>query len=73
MDPTMQVLIGGFACAYGLFTLVMRFVAPESRLFAKLGPMRERWGHGAGTALHVLSYTIVPIVVGVYFLAGALL
>jgi hypothetical protein len=73
MDPTFRMVLGGFALAYGLFTLVLRFVAPGSRLFSKLEPMRRFWGHGVGTALHWVGYTIVPMIVGASFLLEALL
>jgi hypothetical protein len=68
-----NLLLGGFAVAYGLFTLVMRFVSPSSSLFSKLRPMQERWGERGGLALHWISYTLVPLGIGLVLLSSALL
>jgi len=59
-----NLILGPAALLYGLFTLVLRFVAPQSRLFSKLEPMRTRWGHGPGTALHWFGYTLLPLFAG---------
>lgn len=66
-----NLIFGAFALLFGSFTAVARFVAPKSFVFAKLGPMRERYGHGPGTALHVLAYTVSPLVVGATLVASA--
>lgn len=71
MSP--DLLFGGFALAYGLFTLVARFAMPGSSLFRKLGPMKERFGAPLGTALHWAAYTLAPIGLGVTMLARAVL
>ena len=68
-----DLFVGGLAIAYGLFTLVARFVAPHSGLFRKLGPMQERFGKGPGTALHWAAYTLTPLAFGGVKLAQALL
>lgn len=47
---------------YGLFTFWARANRPS--LVAKLEPMKEQWGEGPGTALHVAAYSILPIVLG---------
>ncbi len=67
-----NLILGGLALAFGLFTLVARFVAPNSGIFSKLEPMKERWGATAGTVLHWTSYTILPLVFGSVMLAQAL-
>ena len=38
--------------------------------FWKLEPMRQRWGKGAGTALHFTAYVLAPIVLGVILLSS---
>ena len=68
-----NLILGGLALAFGLFTLVARFAAPSSGLFSKLEPMKERWGTTAGTMLHWTAYTILPLAVGALMLAQALL
>ncbi|MCB9672011.1 MAG: hypothetical protein H6736_13220 [Alphaproteobacteria bacterium] len=67
-----NLVIGGLLVLVGMITLVGRLVAPESAMFAKLGPMKAQYGDRAGTALHVLSYTVMPLVVGATLLATAL-
>jgi len=57
-----NLIIGIFALGFGLVTLVVRFVAPSK--LGKLEPMKERFGAGVGTAIHVTAYTIAPIVIG---------
>ncbi|HCH62391.1 MAG TPA: hypothetical protein DFR83_06280 [Deltaproteobacteria bacterium] len=59
------IVTGALAIAFGLFTGVARFVAPESALFSKLEPMKARFGAVGGTTLHVMAYTIMPLGFGV--------
>jgi hypothetical protein len=59
----MTVLVGAAAIAFSLFTLIARVKKP--RLFRKLQPMKDHWGPRAGVAIHVVAYTIVPLVFGV--------
>jgi hypothetical protein len=59
----LTVGIGVAAIAYGVFTLVARVKKPE--MFRKLQPMKERWGPRAGLAVHIIGYSVVPIVFGV--------
>ena len=68
---TTSTVIGALAILFGLFTGVARFVAPNSAIFSKLEPMKERFGPTAGTAVHVVAYTLLPLVFGVLqILAG---
>jgi hypothetical protein len=67
-----DLLFGGFALAYGLFTLVARFAMPGSTMFRKLEPMRQRFGARAGTALHWAAYTLMPLGLGAMMLTRAL-
>lgn len=69
----LNLLIGGFLLTIGLVSLIGRFVAPDSMLFSKLQPMKEQYGDGPGLALHVFSYTVMPLVLGLSFLRGPLL
>jgi hypothetical protein len=56
------VAVGVVMVAYGLLTAVLRQVRPG--VFAKFGPMKDRWGARAGFWLHVFGYSVVPIVAG---------
>lgn len=70
---TTNLLFGAFAFLFGLLTLTMRFVVPHSALFSKVAPLKERFGDKAGVAIHVLAYSVMPLVVGVTLLASELL
>lgn len=62
----LNVLIGLFCLGFGLYTLVARQVAPHK--FAKLGPMKEKFGKKGGFIVHFVGYTLMPLILG-----GALL
>ena len=67
---SLNVLLGLAAVAYGLYTAYVRATAPEK--FEKLAAMKEQWGDGTGTIVHVVGYTVVPIVVGLMLIASSL-
>jgi hypothetical protein len=54
---------GAVICVYGLYTMTMRTRAPEK--FGKLKGMKDKYGDSTGTALHIVAYTVVPIVMGI--------
>ena len=64
------VLVGAAMVAFGLVTLVLRQVKPAA--FRKLGPMRERFGRRAGTLIHVIFYSLLPIGAGISFVMKGL-
>jgi hypothetical protein len=68
MNP-ITVGIGAASFAFGVYTLIVRAKRPEK--FAKLEAMRKAWGQTAGTVIHVVAYSVVPLLFGVYaILAG---
>ena len=68
-----NLVFGVLALLFGLGTLVARFVAPNAGMFAKLEPMRQRLGPRLGTAIHVVAYTVMPLVAGAVIVGSALL
>lgn len=65
------ITIAGFiALAFGLYSLVARQLAPQQ--FAKLGPMKEKYGHKLGYAMHFMGYTVIPIAMGAILLRNTL-
>ena len=62
--------IGVFALLYGIFTLTVRMKNPEK--LGKLVAMKEKFGDKNGTLLHVIGYTIMPVVVGMVFIISGL-
>jgi hypothetical protein len=65
MNPV-TLTVGVLCVAYGIATFILRATKPQ--FFRKLGPMRERFGHGVGTGVHVVGYSIMPLAAGVLFI-----
>ena len=59
-----ELIIGILALLYGLYTIYLR-VRKDSKAWGKLEKMKEVYGEKAGTVIHIISYTIVPIAVGI--------
>ena len=62
--------LGVCALLYGLYTVYVRFTDPTK--LGKLEPMRKQWGETAGTVVHVVGYTIMPIVLGILLIRAGL-
>jgi hypothetical protein len=62
MDFT-TMLVGVALVAYGLVTTWIRRTAPNK--FRKLGPMKEFWGERGGFWIHVVGYSLLPIILGI--------
>jgi len=68
----MIIIIFGFlAICFGIYILMMRRKSPEK--FGKLKAMKEYWGDEKGTTIHIIGYTIIPIVAGLILLFSSLL
>ena len=65
----LNIIFGALFIILGIITLVLRRSKPEQ--FKKLAPMQERMGK-AGYILHVVSYSIMPIIWGAYILHRSL-
>lgn len=65
-----SIFIGAIALSYGLFTLYARFKKPS--LLGKLQAMKDRFGPTVGGLIHLVVYTIVPIVIGGLILKAGL-
>lgn len=59
-----ELIIGILALLYGFYTIYLR-VRKDSKAWGKLEKMKEAYGEKAGTIIHIISYTIVPIAVGI--------
>jgi len=58
--------IGLFAFLFGICTLFLRMKNPEK--LGKLNAMKEKYGDKTGVTIHTISYTVVPIIVGIVFI-----
>jgi len=61
MDP-ISLLIGVAAAGYGIYTLFLRHSKPDS--FGKLKAMKDTMGETTGSLVHLIAYSIIPIIVG---------
>jgi hypothetical protein len=66
----LNLVLGAAAILYGVYTAWARVATPDK--FAKLAAMRRQWGHRNGTVVHVIGYTVVPILVGLVLVVSAL-
>ena len=63
------LIIGILALLFGLFTIYLRLFKDDSGL-GKLDSMKKVYGDKAGTIIHVISYTVLPIVIGILGIVG---
>ncbi len=69
----METLIFGIiALLFGLLTIYLR-IFKNSKGLGKLESMKETYGEKLGLAIHIVSYTVVPIVVGIVMIVRYLL
>ncbi|RYF37468.1 MAG: hypothetical protein EOO38_26225 [Cytophagaceae bacterium] len=61
-----SLALGAFALGYGLYSIYARLKHPEK--FGKLEAMKQQFGPRAGSLIHVISYTVVPILFGLSML-----
>lgn len=66
-----NLLLGIAAVGYGLYTAYVRATSPEK--FGKLGAMKQRWGDRGGMIVHVIGYTVVPLIVGAVLIMSSML
>ncbi len=62
-----SLIFGIFALGFGLFTIYLRLFKDSAGL-GKLATMKETYGKKVGTIVHVIAYTVLPIVLGIIFL-----
>ena len=65
-----NVVLGGFMVVYGIVTLCIRAFAPNRSW--KLEIMKRKWGEQRGQMIHVVSYTVFPLVFGAILLIRGL-
>ena len=58
-----NIIIGALCVIYGIYTLVYRQMKPEK--FKKMEAMQRVYGEKAGYVVHVLTYSVLPIVLGI--------
>ncbi len=69
MGPELNFIVGVLAIVYGLYSFYQRKTAPEN--IAKLQEMIERNGEKMANTIHLVGYTIMPIIAGLMLLFAA--
>ena len=64
-----ELIIGILALLYGLYTIYLR-VSKNAKAWGKLDRMKEVYGEKAGSAIHIISYTVVPVAIGIIGIAA---
>ncbi len=64
------VIIGVAAILFGIYTLYLRIKSPEK--LGKLNAMKDKFGNGIGTAIHLIAYSLIPLAVGAIFIFAGL-
>ncbi len=68
MDISLNLVLGVLAIAYGIYSYVQRKTAPEN--IEKLQTMIERNGEKMAHTIHLVGYTIMPIIAGILLFIG---
>ncbi len=69
MGPELNFIVGVLAIVYGLYSFYQRKTAPEN--IAKLQESIERNGEKMANTIHLIGYTIMPIIAGLMLLFAA--
>ena len=64
-----DIIIGVLAIVLGILSALQRIFKPESS--RKLVAMKKTYGEKAGSIVHLVSYTVVPVVFGIVILVRA--
>jgi hypothetical protein len=65
MNPV-TIVIGATAIVFGIYTLYLRTKNPAK--LGKLEAMQTRWGATAGVVVHMVAYSLLPILFGIVVL-----
>ena len=57
-----SLTFGILVIAYGIYTLIVRAKNPQR--LTKLTAMKEKMGSRRGTIIHTISYSVIPILLG---------
>lgn len=66
MDISLNLILGVLAIIYGVYSFIQRKTAPQD--IEKLQSMIERNGEKMAHSIHLVGYTILPIVAGLLLL-----
>ena len=59
----LNIIFGILFLIYGIYTFIQRKKNPEK--FSKLQNMKQSFGEKKGTFIHIIFYTVLPIIIGI--------
>ena len=65
------LVLGIVLFGYGAFSIILRIKSPEK--FGKLEAMKKNFGNKGGMAVHIIFYSILPILAGIVFIVSGIL
>ncbi len=60
-----NLIFGIIVLVLGLSTIYIRVVGKEDKWLGKIVYFKRVWGEKFGTILHILAYTVAPIITGI--------
>ena len=66
MNLDFNLIVGVLAIVYGVYSFIQRKVAPEN--IERLQTMIERNGEKMANSIHLVGYTIFPVITGLLLL-----
>ena len=60
----MLIAVGLVVAGFGAWSFVVRFSSPL--VFGRLEAMQQKLGSAAGTVLHLVAFTLLPIALGLF-------
>ena len=67
---TITIIIGAAVFLFGVYISVMRYVRPQK--LGKLAALQQLFGETTGNLIHLLSYSVLPLVAGAIFLLAGM-
>ena len=63
---TTTMIVGAAVFAFGLYTTILRQTRPQK--LSKLQALKDLFGEKTGNTIHLLAYSVLPLVAGAIFL-----
>lgn len=61
-----EIIIGVAAIIYSIVSIYFRIKSPT--IFKKMEPMKRVYGTKLGEVIHIILYTLIPLIVGIIFI-----
>jgi hypothetical protein len=63
--------LGIILFGFGIFSIILRIKSPEK--FGKLEAMKNKFGDEGGMLIHIIFYSVLPILAGIVFIVCGIL